>query len=243
MSSIDLESQDSADPESSEYDEDEDYDDDYYNNVDEDEGMASDKEDDPETFEFQIIDHNEAQEIFDDLVAKICQEIKVSESVSRILLMQHDWNTEKILERHRVDPVGLLVEGRIIPEKAVTTQTMSRSLYCPVCFQRCTKSNTSSASCGHAFCNDCWLLYCVTQLKIGLSSGIECMNCNLLVGEEMALKILKNGAPREKYRQFLFNDEVKVTKICTVCYSFLFLKELDSDLAVLLCIPKGKGKA
>lgn len=77
MSSIDLESQDSADPESSEYDEDEDYDDDYYNNVDEDEGMASDKEDDPETFEFQIIDHNEAQEIFDDLVAKICQEIKV----------------------------------------------------------------------------------------------------------------------------------------------------------------------
>lgn len=217
MSSIDLESQDSADPESSEYDEDEDYDDDYYNNVDEDEGMASDKEDDPETFEFQIIDHNEAQEIFDDLVAKICQEIKVSESVSRILLMQHDWNTEKILERHRVDPVGLLVEGRIIPEKAVTTQTTSRSLYCPVCFQRCTKSNTSSASCGHAFCNDCWLLYCVTQLKIGLSSGIECMNCNLLVGEEMALKILKNGAPREKYRQFLFNDEVKCHPLIRWC--------------------------
>ena len=25
---------------------------------------------------------------------------KVSESVSRILLMQHDWNTEKILERY-----------------------------------------------------------------------------------------------------------------------------------------------
>ena len=36
------------------------------------------------------------------------------------------------------------------------------------------------------------------------------MNCNLLIGEEMALKILKNGPAREKYRQFLFNDEVKV---------------------------------
>jgi len=43
-----------------------------------------------------------------------------------------------------------------------------------------------------------------------LFSGIECMNCNLLIGEEMALKILKNEATREKYRQFLFNDEVKV---------------------------------
>lgn len=36
------------------------------------------------------------------------------------------------------------------------------------------------------------------------------MNCNILIGEEMALKILKNEAAREKYRQFLFNDEVKV---------------------------------
>ena len=38
------------------------------------------------------------------------------------------------------------------------------------------------------------------------------MNCNLLIGEEMALKILKNGPVREKYRQFLFNDEVKVNQ-------------------------------
>ena len=44
-------------------------------------------------------------------------------------------------------------------------------------------------------------------------AGIECMNCNLLIGEEMALKILKNEAAREKYRQFLFNDEVKVRSI------------------------------
>ena len=77
MSTVDLESQDSADPESSEYDEDEDDDDYYYKYGDEDEGMASDKEEDPESFEFVIIDSSEAQEIFDSLVAKICQEIKV----------------------------------------------------------------------------------------------------------------------------------------------------------------------
>ena len=54
----------------------------------------------------------------------------------------------------------------------LTLQT-SRSLYCSVCFQRCTKSNTSSAACGHVFCDDCWLLYCISQLKIGLSSGTQ----------------------------------------------------------------------
>lgn len=46
------------------------------------------------------------------------------------------------------------------------------------------------------------------------------MNCNLLIGEEMALKILKNGPAREKYRQFLFNDEVKVIKACLIVNLF-----------------------
>lgn len=184
MSTTDLESQDSMEAESSEYEEDDDGVDDYYTNVSDDEGMSSDKEEDPESFEFVIIDTNEAVQIFDSMVAKVSQEIKVTKSVARLLLIQHEWNTEKILERHRVDPVGMLVEGRIIPEKSVS-QTTTRSLLCPVCFQRCAKSNTSSAPCGHTFCNDCWMLYCVNQLKIGLASGIECMNCDLLIGEEI----------------------------------------------------------
>ena len=87
MSTADVESQDSVDAESSEYDEDEDNDDDYYyyTNVDEDEGMASDKEEDPESFEFVIIDSNEAQQLFDSLVAKISQEIKVRSEKLAIL--------------------------------------------------------------------------------------------------------------------------------------------------------------
>lgn len=77
MSTTDLESQDSMDAESSEYEEDEDGVDDYYTNVSDDEGMSSDKEEDPESFEFVIIGTNEAAQIFDSLVAKVCQEIKV----------------------------------------------------------------------------------------------------------------------------------------------------------------------
>lgn len=60
-----------------------------------------------------------------------------------------------------------LVHLIIFPSSQTT-----RSLVCPVCFQRCAKSNTSSAPCGHIFCNDCWMLHCVNQLKIGLASGM-----------------------------------------------------------------------
>ena len=77
MSTTDLESQDSMDAESSEYDEDDDGEDDYYTNVYDDEGLSSDKEEDPESFEFVIIDPNEAQKMFDSIVAKMCQDIKV----------------------------------------------------------------------------------------------------------------------------------------------------------------------
>lgn len=77
MSTTDLESQDSMEAESSEYEEDDDGVDDYYTNVSDDEGMSSDKEEDPESFEFVIIDTNEAGQIFDSMVAKVSQEIKV----------------------------------------------------------------------------------------------------------------------------------------------------------------------
>lgn len=54
--------------------------------------------------------------------------------------------------------------------------------------------------------------HCSLRLRCAFFfSGIECMNCNLLIGEEMALKVLKNDAAEEKYRHFLFNDEVKVS--------------------------------
>ena len=82
----------------------------------------------------------------------------------------------------------------------LTLQT-SRSLYCPVCFQRCTKSNTSSAACGHVFCDDCWLLYCISQLKIGLSSGMQwekiflfrckCKFCNFATLSKITIYIIK----------------------------------------------------
>ena len=65
--------------ESSDYDEDEDSDeqDDYYMHAGEDEGMASDREEDPEHFHYTITDSSKAEEMFVQLVAKACQSMKV----------------------------------------------------------------------------------------------------------------------------------------------------------------------
>lgn len=39
---------------------------------------------------------------------------------------------------------------------------------------------------------------------------MECMNCDLIVSEEIVLKLLKNPNTKSKYKEFLFNDQVKV---------------------------------
>lgn len=78
MSDCDQEAEDSADAESSDYDDDEDYDqNEYYANVDEDEGMASDKEEDPESFLYTVIEAGEAEEMLDCVVAKASIAMKV----------------------------------------------------------------------------------------------------------------------------------------------------------------------
>ena len=79
MSSSEFVTQDSAEIDSSEYEEDEDFDEqDYYRNTGEDEGMASDKEEDPEHFNYTITDSVKAEEMFAQLVSKASQSMKVT---------------------------------------------------------------------------------------------------------------------------------------------------------------------
>ena len=59
------------------------------------------------------------------------------------------------------------------------------------------------------------------------------MNCNLLIGEEMALKVLKNDAAEEKYRHFLFNDEVKVSiRLVLKIQVLAFWKRSSGDIVI-----------
>ena len=49
------------------------------------------------------------------------------------------------------------------------------------------------------------------------------MNCDLLIGDEITLKLLKNDSAQEKYKKFLFNDEVKVSMIIESLWGKLYL--------------------
>ncbi|EDO48096.1 predicted protein [Nematostella vectensis] len=196
--------------ESSEYDDDEDdCGDDYYtNNFGEDDGIDFDREEDPEFFSFSLVPPEEAKQMFDTITAKASKEMQISTSIARLLLIAHKWNLDKLLERHRIDPVGLMIECRVMPKKTLKCMP-SRPTYCPVCFQRMPRTVTISLPCGHFFCDSCWSAHFASQLQIGVSSGIECMNCNLLVGETVVLNVLKGGKLREKFINFLFNDQIK----------------------------------
>lgn len=50
-----------------------------------------------------------------------------------------------------------------------------------------------------------------TQINQGISTGIGCMatKCNVLVPEELVLKLLNRPQLRNKYQHFAFQDYVK----------------------------------
>lgn len=65
--------------------------------------------------------------------------------------------------------------------------------------------------CDHSYCRDCWSMHFETQINQGISTGICCMatHCNVLVPEELVLKLLNRPQMRTKYQHFAFNDYVK----------------------------------
>ncbi|KAK3753519.1 hypothetical protein QZH41_018008 [Actinostola sp. cb2023] len=206
------------DADSSDYgDEDDEYEDDYYTRNDgEDEGIDPSQERDPEFFSYSLLNVDETRELLNSSICKTSKEMQIPQHLARLLLVAYSWDLNKLLERHRVDPVGLMVDLRLIPKKQPRSM-VTRAFVCPICFQRCPKSSVTSLACGHGFCDTCWNAYLANQIQNGVSTSklksfvfdMECMNCDLIVGEEIVIKILTNPSVKEKYKGFLFNDEVK----------------------------------
>lgn len=87
----------------------------------------------------------------------------------------------------------------------------ARSQMCSVCTAFHMDDKFHTIPCEHSFCKDCWSMHFETQINQGISTGIGCMatKCNVLVPEELVLKLLNRPQLRNKYQHFAFQDYVK----------------------------------
>ncbi|KAK2163122.1 hypothetical protein LSH36_85g05039 [Paralvinella palmiformis] len=181
----------------------------YYEDMGDDNDVNEIQEDDPESFEFELLKVEDVERLLNESVETLCKAINVAPSLAKLLLHMQKWLSTDVIARYRQDSSKLLRDSRLAPTNVVQVCN-SPFTTCPVCLQRCPAEIMSGLTCGHRFCNDCWQQHFAVQIQTAVSTGIECMfkDCCVLVPEDFVLQIVTNPKIRDKYQEFCFRDYV-----------------------------------
>ncbi|XP_055933072.1 potential E3 ubiquitin-protein ligase ariadne-2-like [Argiope bruennichi] len=216
---------------------------DYYYNSNEDTEMEPNDPHaaDPEYFEFMCLSKEDVERLFNECVENLCASLPIKPSLAKLLLHTHSWNTSEIITRYKEDASKLLIDSRIKASKPseIDSQAIrsAKSLPCSICLLSFSGEHFRALTCGHWFCKECWATHFETQISQGITTSMECQDCNLLVPEDFVLNILNKSSLREKYQQFSFSDYVKShpkLRFCpgTNCSTIIFAKECQSKRVI-----------
>ena len=105
-------------------------------------------------------------------IKRIVDLFEMSRINAAALLAHYHWNAEKLIDRYSEDADKVLEAAGL---NLACAETVGGAT-CGVCFCDCAPHELSaSPRCAHAFCNDCWAGYLVSQIGDGAASGIMCM--------------------------------------------------------------------
>lgn len=136
----------------------------------------------------------------------------ISQTASRILLSHHKWDREQLLEKiYSADDQDLEELVPSVSEGQFWTPSLHRpglgpwsSSECEICYEE-ERGEMLGLSCGHQFCTQCWVEHITTRISHHhTTTMIECpASCKVILDDETVLKVLPEGAAREKYQQLL----------------------------------------
>jgi len=182
-----------------EYNEDdEDFDEDYYQDVDD--------------YEFDIPIHDALPKSntviqADDIITTALKEIEKISSITEttpsaatILLQHFQWNGNKLLERFYEDPDKVIQQSGIKKINEYTTLVNILNEDCMICGDSLDESNGCYLSCKHYACKECWANYLKIKIHEGESIGICCLGfkCPNVVPDEFINKVIPDN-----YNKFL----------------------------------------
>jgi len=181
---------------------------DYYEFNDDEEGRASqfNNNEDPEYFAYECLTVANVEKIFNDSIASVQSSLGVSHWRAKQLLHSNKWSIPDILDKHQpVTPRVTSVVRSITPNPGTLT-------YCLVCVRDLPAGEfTAPPVCGHSFCCQCWESHCETQISLGVSTSLSCMapGCKDLVGEDLVLAQVRKVSLKERYKHLCFLDYVR----------------------------------
>ncbi|XP_052780765.1 potential E3 ubiquitin-protein ligase ariadne-2-like isoform X1 [Mya arenaria] len=183
----------------------------YYDDPDDLDNDKPKKTDDPEYFEYELLQLEDVERFLNEEVEVLCSSQKIKPSLAKMLLHAHNWKKEFVIECHSKNPSKLLVDSKIIPKVKHQQAIVGPTAVCTVCLNQVAREDMYDLSCGHMFCGECWDYFCQVQIQQGTTLGIQCManDCDVLVPEDFLYSVLGKPDLREKYSRFSFLEYVK----------------------------------
>lgn len=114
------------------------------------------KKTDPEYFTHDCLTVDEVEKLLNESVEKLSNTLKITPSLAKVLLHEHKWDANDIVEKYRDNASNLLVSSRI--KSGNGKKVAYVTLLCPVCIQTQPFDKFHNLSCAHSFCKVCILI-------------------------------------------------------------------------------------
>lgn len=184
-------------------------------NWSDDEWAESDNEDIPQfsAAPYEILNEDAIEQHEAMCIQNLYDEFSIDVTQSRVLLIQHNWDVAKVIDKIRSGSLDLPVFQK-------QASLIKSSKYpCVLCYQILPGREMKSLECGHAFCISCYRLF----LTEAVMSGKECVltkcpmeNCLYAIPEVMFQDLLTEKL-YEKFRMFLVRSYIERNKQAKWC--------------------------
>lgn len=181
---------------------------DYYSFNEDEEGRASqfNNNDDPEYFAYECLTVANVEKIFNDSIEEVMTRLGVSHGRAKQILHTNKWNIPDIMAKF----TPRVPSPSQSPSSPSPTAVQTKN--CSVCVLDLPVNQfTSLKGCGHCFCNQCWGFHCETQINTGVTTTLSCMmpNCDIILSEDLVLALVTTPGVRERYIHLSFIDYVR----------------------------------
>jgi ariadne-1 len=205
---------------------------------------------------YQVVKNTDIEKLRNNIILECCEFTCLSIEEATIVLIQYQWNMERIKDQWYEDVDENSKICGLYPNKLSNINLAKNKVYpnnkeCYICYAP--KDETFfSLNCNHFFCGECWANYietCLDDIFTCISSLCPQAGCNLIVPE----KIFKNFLNKDKiiefekciYKNFTDNNvDIKwcPTPNCEMCIRSIshLMKEITCECKNVFCFKCGK---
>jgi ariadne-1 len=160
----------------------------------------------------------------------VCEVLGISQSTAMVLLSAFCWSKETLLEQYMTNAEQILKKAGVYHRATQETQPpqspshakskSNDSSTCFICFED-SVDQMLAMPCGHAFCTDCWRLFCENAVQEGPScvqTTCPDATCPEVVTEQEMRAALGSSDPAlSKYQQYQLRSFVESNPLTRWC--------------------------